>query len=77
MATRPAYTEDMESTQKVFMVEQTDFRGPNRSRTMATIRDRIVEFYSDPKIMAQKLKEMLDDEVGPQWHVVVGSDYAA
>ncbi|KAL5970517.1 putative dynein light chain 2 cytoplasmic [Taenia solium] len=77
MNTRPAYVQDMEGTEKVFLVEQTDFRGPDRSRMMNNIRDNIIENYGNPKLLAQRLKEMLDDEVGPQWHVVVGTDYAA
>lgn len=77
MNTRPAYAQDMEATPKVFIVEQTDFRGYRRSEIMAKIRDMIEKHQNGPRELAIELKEMLDSECGQYWHVIVGTDYAA
>ena len=77
MSTRSAYIQDSEPTPKVFILEQTDFRGYERNEIMSKIRSKIEQHQENPKELALHLKEMLDEECGRYWHVVVGTDYAA
>ncbi|CDS42201.1 hypothetical protein ECG_04538 [Echinococcus granulosus] len=67
----------MEGTPKVFLVERADFRNPNRSEIIGKIREITIKSQKEPKEMASRLKDMLDEDIGRHWHVVVGTDYAA
>ncbi|VDK35818.1 unnamed protein product [Taenia asiatica] len=64
------------STRQPYIVEQTDLRGPDRNKVLATI-DECIKQIDNPMTFAKELKDKLDDSVGQQWHVVVGTDYAA